>query len=131
MAKKLEMNYSEMFKEAQKIVSESKDVYDKFLVGISRINKSEEKINEFEKNLKESKRDFESKIKDSQHQNIQTLSIFVAVLGIIFSFVSFSVAPSLDFWERFSLFTVFCIAIYGFIFLINSMLKTKVDNIPI
>ncbi len=82
-----------------------------------------EKLDQLEREIRENKKDFENKIRNTQNQNIQTLSIFVAVFGIIFGFVSFSVAPELNFVERFYLFLLLIIAMIGFIYLINKTLK--------
>lgn len=81
---------------------------------------------QFEKSVVDTKGDFNNLIYESQKEthssNTQTLSIFVAVMGIIFGFVSFSIAPGLLFLERI---TLFALLIFAMIILIlfNRLLR--------
>lgn len=86
----------------------------KFQYHINRVEK-------LERNLKENKKDFENKIKDSQNQNIQILAIFIAIIGFLFGFMKFSTLPQLNFEEIVGLIILFGIVLYGFILLIHKL----------
>ncbi|MEK6917918.1 MAG: hypothetical protein AABW51_03120 [Nanoarchaeota archaeon] len=90
---------------------------------LTKVESLDLKFNEYVKRSEDLERRDTDKINSLQNQSIQILSIFVAVVGILFGFIEFS--NKLNFWEATGLLFSLAFILAGFVLLTNYLLNRK------